>query len=324
MALRDFVIRRVVDGAILFFMAITLNFFLFRIMPGDPTAFFIENPKFSPETRKALIEMFGLNRPLWEQYARYVMNAFTFNFGISFQYLRPVREIIFGPRLINTLALMIPATVLATLLGVFIGTIAAWRRGSKFDASATFMSLLFYSIPVYWLGLLIILVFAYYLGLLPFRGSLTPGAVYTSPLDFLADYLWHMTGPLMTLTLINFGGYLLIMRSNLLDVFSQDYIVAAKAKGLSDRTILFSYGMRNAIIPVVTLTGLNMAFSISGAVLTETVFSWYGMGRLIFEAVNQRDYPILEGVFFLLALLVIIANIVMDIIYAYLDPRIRY
>lgn len=324
MALREFVIKRIIDGVILFFMAITLNFFLFRIMPGDPTAFLIENPKFTSETRAALIKLFGLDKPLWEQYLIYIKNAFTFNFGVSFQFLTPVRDLIFGPRLINTLALMIPATLLATILGVLIGTIAAWRRGSKFDASATFTSLVFYSIPVYWLGLLIILVFAYYLGIIPFRGSITPGIKHVNIFHFIADYLWHLAGPLITLTLINFGGYLLIMRSNLLDVFSQDYIVAAKAKGLKDRTILFSYGMRNAILPVVTLTGLNMAFSISGAVLTETVFSWYGMGRLIFEAVNQRDYPILEGVFFLLALLVIVANIITDIIYAYLDPRIKY
>jgi peptide/nickel transport system permease protein len=243
---------------------------------------------------------------------------------MSFQYLAPVRDIIFSVRLFNTLALMIPATLIATALGVIVGTVAAWRRGSKFDSLSTFVSLVFYSTPIYWIGLLVILVFAYYLGLLPFRGSITPGIVHENFLHYLSDYLWHMTGPLATLTLVNFGGYLLIMRSNLLDVFSQDYIVAAKAKGLKDTTILFSYGMRNAILPIVTLTGLNMAFSISGAVLTETVFSWYGMGRLIYEAVNQRDYPLLEGIFFLLAMLVIVANIITDIIYSYLDPRIKY
>ena len=316
MGLREFVIRRIIDGTILFFMAITLNFILFRIMPGDPTAYFIENPRFTPEAKKALLELFGLDKPLWEQYTRYIVNALTFKFGISFQYLTPVSEIIFSRRLLNTLALMIPATLLATVLGVFIGTLAAWRRGTKIDAFSTFTSLVLYSMPVYWLGLLIILVFAYYLGILPFRGSITAGIVHENIFHFLADYLWHMLGPLTTLTLINLGGYLLIMRSNLLDVFSQDYIEAAKAKGLPERKILISYGMRNAILPVVTLVGLNMAFSISGAVLTETVFSWYGMGRLIYEAVMQRDYPLLEGIFFLLAILVIIANIITDIIYA--------
>ncbi len=324
MGLREFVFKRLIDGAILFFMTVTLNFFLFRVMPGDPTAFLIENPKFTAETRKALLKLFGLDKPLWEQYLIYIKNSFTFNFGISFQYLAPVRDLIFSVRLLNTLALMIPATLLATILGVIVGTVAAWRRGSKFDSTSTFVSLVFYSTPVYWIGLLVMLVFAYYLGILPFRGSITPGIKYENVFQFAADYLWHLTGPLLTLTLVNFGGYLLIMRSNLLDVFSQDYIVAARAKGLSERTILFSYGMRNAILPIVTLTGLNMAFSISGAVLTETVFSWYGMGRLIYEAVNQRDYPLLEGIFFLLALMVIIANIITDIIYAYLDPRIKY
>jgi len=324
MGLREFVIKRLIDGAILFFMTVTLNFFLFRVMPGDPTAFLIENPKFTAETRKALLKLFGLDKPLWEQYLIYIKNSFTFNFGISFQYLAPVRDLIFSVRLLNTLALMIPATLLATILGVIVGTVAAWKRGSKFDSTSTFVSLVFYSTPVYWIGLLVMLVFAYYLGILPFRGSITPGIKYENVLQFAADYLWHLAGPLLTLTLVNFGGYLLIMRSNLLDVFSQDYIVAARAKGLSERTILFSYGMRNAILPIVTLTGLNMAFSISGAVLTETVFSWYGMGRLIYEAVNQRDYPLLEGIFFLLALMVIIANIMTDIIYAYLDPRIKY
>lgn len=324
MGLREFVTRRTVESVILVFFATALNFFIFRLMPGNPFAMFIENPNFKPETKKLLIARFGLDRPLWIQFLVYFRNMFSGYYGISFRYLQPVSNIIFSARLVNTVVLMMSSTMLAVILGVIFGVVSAWRRGSKIDVSALITSLILYSMPVFWLGLLIILVFAYYLGIVPFGGTITRGLHHQNIFHYIVDYLWHLSPPMFTLTLINLGSYLLIVRNTMLDVLTQDYMLTANAIGLDRRTILFSYAMRNAMLPLVTIVALNLAFVMSGAVLTETVFSWYGMGRLIYASVMERDYPVLESTFWFISIMVILANFLADIIYAYLDPRIRY
>ncbi len=324
MSLREYVIRRAIESCILLVLATALNFFIFRMMPGNPIAMYIENPMFSPETKQLLIKRFGLDRPLWEQFLIYFKNMFTGYYGISFRYLKPVSEIIFSVRLVNTVVLMVSSTLLAVLLGIIFGVISAWRRGTKIDVSMLIVGLVLYSMPVFWLGLLILLVFAYYLGVIPFGGTITRGLRHANLLHFIADYVWHLIPPMSTLTLINFGSYLLIVRNTMLDVLTQDYILTARAVGLDSRTILFSYAMRNAMLPLVTIVALNLAFVMSGAVITETVFSWYGMGRLIYSSVMERDYPVLEATFWFISVMVILANFLSDIVYAYLDPRIRY
>jgi len=316
--------RRAVESIILLVLATTLNFFMFRLMPGDPFAMFIENPNFKPETKKMLIARFGLDKPLWEQFLIYFRNMFMGYYGISFRYLQPVSEIIFSVRLVNTVVLMVSSTILSVILGVIFGVISAWRRGSKIDVGSLVTSLVLYSMPVFWLGLIIILVFAYYLGVIPFGGTITRGLRHANIFHYIVDYLWHLAPPMFTLTLINLGSYLLIVRNTMLDVLTQDYMVTARAVGLDKKTILFSYAMRNAMLPLVTIVALNLAFVMSGAVMTETVFSWYGMGRLIYSSVMERDYPVLEATFWFISVMVILANFISDIIYAYLDPRIRY
>jgi len=322
--LREYAIRRAIECVVLLILATTLNFFIFRLMPGNPLAMYIENPMFKAETKQLLIKRFGLDRPLWEQFLIYFKNMFTGYYGISFRYLKPVSELIFGPRLFNTVVLMMSSTLLAVLLGVIFGVVSAWRRGTKVDVSSLVVGLVLYSMPVFWLGLLILLVFAYYFGILPFGGTITRGLHHQNLLHYIADYLWHLLAPMTTLTLINFGSYLLIVRNTMLDVLTQDYMLTAVAIGVDKRTLLFSYAMRNAMLPLVTIVAINLAFVMSGAVITETVFSWYGMGRLIYSSVMERDYPVLEATFWFIAVMVIIANFIADIVYAYLDPRIRY
>jgi peptide/nickel transport system permease protein len=323
--MRDYLIKRGVSALGTLALAIVLNFFIFRIMPGDPTRTVVGDFRVTPEIRQLLVHQFGLDQPLWMQFILYIQNLLMGNLGVSFQYRgTPVTSIIFGRRLFNTFILMSSSIGVALIIGIIIGTIAAWKRESKFDISTVVFSLVTYSMPVFWLGMLIILVFGYYLGAIPIAGTQTVGITYSNVFEYAADYLHHMTGPFVTLTLSFIGYYFLIMRDSILDVFTEDYMLTAKAKGLSDRKILFKHAMRNATLPMVSLIAVEVTYLFGGATMTETVFSWYGIGRLIYEAVVMADFPILQGIFVIMSVVVITANFCADIIYALLDPRIRY
>jgi peptide/nickel transport system permease protein len=323
--MRDYLIKRAVSALVTLGLAIVLNFFLFRIMPGDPTRTVTGDFRITPEVRRALVHQFGLDQPLWVQFVLYLQNLATGNLGVSFQYRgTPVVAIIFGRRLLNTFVLMGSSISVAFIIGIIIGTIVAWKRESKFDVSVVVFSLMTYSMPVFWLGMMIILIFGYYLAAIPIAGTITVGLTYSNWFQYAADYLYHMIGPFVTLTLSFVGFYLIIMRDSILDVFTEDYMLTAKAKGLSDRKILFSHAMRNALLPMVSLIAVEVTYLFGGATMTETVFSWYGIGRLIYEAVVMADYPILQGIFFVMSILVIAANFCADVAYAFLDPRIRY
>lgn len=325
MPMRDYLIKRGVSALGTLALAIVLNFFIFRIMPGDPTRTVVGDFRVTPEIRQLLVHQFGLDQPLWMQFILYIQNLLMGNLGVSFQYRgTPVTSIIFGRRLFNTFILMSSSIGVALIIGIIIGTIAAWKRESKFDISTVVFSLVTYSMPVFWLGMLIILVFGYYLGAIPIAGTQTVGITYSNVFEYAADYLHHMTGPFVTLTLSFIGYYFLIMRDSILDVFTEDYMLTAKAKGLSDRKILFRHAMRNATLPMVSLIAVEVTYLFGGATMTETVFSWYGIGRLIYEAVVMADFPILQGIFVIMSVVVITANFCADIIYALLDPRIRY
>jgi len=323
--MRDYLFKRGLSGLATFGLAIVLNFFLFRIMPGDPARTVVGDARVAPETRKLLIHQFGLDQPLWVQFVLYIKNLFMGNLGISFQYRgTPVASIIFGKRLFNTFILMGSSIAVALIIGIIIGTVCAWKRESKLDISTVVFSLVTYSMPVFWLGMLIILVFGYYLDAIPIAGTQTVGATYSNVFEYATDYLYHMTGPFVTLTLSFVGYYFLIMRDSILDVFTEDYMLTAKAKGLSNRKILFRHALRNATLPMVSLIAVEVTYLFGGATMTETVFSWYGIGRLIYEAVVMADFPILQGIFVVMAIVVIVANFCADIVYAFLDPRIRY
>lgn len=232
-------------------------------------------------------------------------------------------EIILGRKMFNTVILMGSSMFLAFFLGIAVGVVAAWKRGTKIDISSVVLSLATYSMPVFWFGMILLLLLSYYVNIFPIAGTVTPGVIYGNFSEFALDYLHHLIAPMITLAVSFFGGYFLFMRDTILDVFTEDYMLTARAKGLSDRKILFKHAMRNALLPMVSLMGVHITFLISGATMTETVFSWDGLGRLIYDSVRNNDYPVLQGIFLFMAVLVVVASICADITCAYLDPRIK-
>jgi len=324
MGFKKYVGKRTLHGVVTIFLAVTLNFILFRIMPGDPTRAVSGDPRVDTATRLALIAKFGLDRPLFEQYFIYLYNLLTGELGISFvQIGRPVIDIILGRKMINTIILMGSSMFIAFSLGIVAGVFAAWRRGTKIDISFIVFSLATYSMPVFWFGMLLLLFFSYYINIFPIAGTITPGVVHANFFEYAKDYLHHLMAPMITLGVSFFGGYFLFMRDTILDVFTEDYMLTARAKGLSNRMILFKHAMRNALLPMVSLMGVHVTFLISGATMTETVFSWDGLGRLIYDSVRNNDYPVLQGIFLFMAVLVVVASILADIVNAFLDPRIK-
>jgi len=324
MGFKEYVGKRTFHGIVTIILAVTMNFILFRIMPGDPSRAVSGDPRVDTATRLALIAKFGLDRPLLEQFVLYIANLLKGDLGISFvQIGRPVISIILGRKMINTIILMGSSMFIAFTLGIIIGVFAAWRRGTKLDISFIVVSLATYSMPVFWFGMLLLLFFSYYINVFPIAGTITPGIAHPNFFEYAKDYLHHLMAPMITLGVSFFGGYFLFMRDTILDVFTEDYMLTARAKGLSNRKILFKHAMRNALLPMVSLMGVHVTFLISGATMTETVFSWDGLGRLIYDSVRNNDYPVLQGIFLFMAVLVVVASILADIVNAYLDPRIK-
>lgn len=225
-------------------------------------------------------------------------------------------------RLPNTLLLVGTATVLSIVIGMVVGIVVSSRRGSVLDITAITFGFLGNSVPIFWLGLILLLVFGVDLKWFPIRGTTSVPAP-TEPLALVLDIMWHMTLPTFALVIILFGGYALVMRAAMLDVLTEDYIQLARAKGLTERTVLYKHALRNAMLPMVTVIALAFGFLLSGALLTETVFSWYGLGRYIWDAILKQDYPALQGIFFIISVMVVAANLIADLIYGFLDPRIK-
>ena len=314
--------QRVIQTVIIWFAIITLNFIIFRIMPGDPRAALL-GEGLSPALRVQIVERFGLDKPLLEQYWLYLVNLFQGDMGYSFSHgSEPVWKTLFDFRFKNTFILMGSSLVVSIIIGMFFGVLAASRRDSMVDTGSTVVFLVAYAMPVFWIGILILYFFGFELNLIPLFGTISQ--TYENPLLYMLDYLHHMTGPFIVLTLSFIGGFYLIMRDTVLDVFTQDYILAAKAKGLKERTILYGHAMRNAMLPMVSVIAVNVPYLVSGAMMTEYVFSWSGLGLLTYNSVLSADYPVLQAVFLFLATLTLLANFVADILYLYLDPRIRY
>jgi peptide/nickel transport system permease protein len=325
MELRPFITRRLIESAVIFFILLTVLFLLFRLAPGDPVSRMVD-PSLTPEDAAFLINQLGLDQPLWIQYLYYLKNFFSGNFGSSFYYGLPVAQII-ANRLPNTVLLFTTSIILAAMFGVFLGKIAAWRKGERADTWMTIGALVCHTLFLPWLALIIIWIFGYRIGWFPLTGMIS-AEVWTDPTaGFWAkalDVANHMVLPLATLFLIHFGSYLLIMRSSMLDTLREDYILTARAKGLDEKTIRNHHAAPNAALPVVTSIGLSLAFSINGGALTETVFTWPGLGRELVFSVGNNDYPLALACFLLISAVVLMSNLVVDVLYAYLDPRIRY
>jgi len=313
-----------VQYALVLLFAVTLNFALPRMMPGSPLVFLAgEDVGFMTEAQRAqLYSAFGLDRPVWRQYAIYLGNLARGDLGHSFQQGRPVVEIILS-RLRWTVLLVGISLLLATLIGIAWGTAAAWRRGRPLDLASLGGAMLLESTPSFWLAMIFIAVFAAGRGWFPVFGAMTPGAGLSGP-AWIFDVAWHLVLPLTTLTLITIPGMFLIMRYSLLTVLGEQYIATARSKGVAERRIMFRHAMRNALLPVSTVFMLNLGYIVSGATVIETVFSYPGLGRLLFEAVLARDYPVLQGTFFIVTVSVILANIAADLVYPLIDPRVRH
>lgn len=323
---RDYFIKRSLLAITTIFIVIMFNFFLFRIMPANPVDILISpiqgQEKMGPEIKEALMKDLGLDKPLYIQFIIYLQNVLTLNLGYSFVAPRPVATII-AERLANTLVLMISGNILSILMAVSLGVIAAWKRGSKIDLGSLISALTLTSMPMFWVGGIILLIFSVRLDLFPMYGTTKIGFTHPNFLSYLGDYFHHLFLPMITMALVSFGGLFLIMRNSLMDVFSEDYILTAQAIGLSERTIIFKNALKNAMLPLITIIAIRIGFMFSGSILTETVFSWPGLGYTIYQAVEWRDYPVLQGTFLIITILVVISSFVAELIYGYIDPRIR-
>lgn len=302
---------------------LVLNFMLPRMMPGTPLAFLAGEDVglMTQEQRQAVMEQHGLDLPLPQQFGRYVANLVRGDFGYSFQQRRPISDIL-GERLPWTLLLAGANLVLSTIIGVLIGAIAAWKRGGRSDASlmATFVFLA--AMPSFWIGMILVAVFSAQLGWFPVFGAYSTYSGLTG-WDHVVDVARHLVLPLTSLVLISVSSVFFTMRYSMLSVLKQDYISMARAKGVPERLVKYRHAMRNALLPVLTIFMLNLGFIVSGAVVIETVFAYPGIGRLLFQAVMARDYPVLQATFLLITLTVIAANIVADLLYPMFDPRVR-
>lgn len=314
--------RKAGQLAITLFAVVTFNFVLFRVLPGDPLQLIARSGHLSPQALARLRALFGLDRSLPVQYWYYLRNLSHAQFGFSFTYRRPVSSIL-AERMTNTIILLGAATVFIVLLGVGLGVFAAARRGSRADSGTVVTALIFWSLPTFWTGMILVFLLGVWLHAFPISGITTPGAVYSSWWDQTTDVVSHIFLPTVTLALVDIGQFILITRSSLVDVLTEDFILTAKAKGLSRRNVVWRHGVRNALLPVITASALYISLVVGGAIQVETVFSWPGMGRLIYDAVLRRDYPILEACFLIFAITVILANLASDLLYQVLDPRVR-
>lgn len=326
----DYILRRVGQAALTIVVAVVLNFFLFRVLPGDPAKAGIRDPRLTVAAQEALRVRFGLDKPLLintagnpfdSQFFRYLGNLIQGDLGISYNFNRPVTELL-AERLGNTVLLVGVGQLLAIVVGILLGLAAAWRRGTGLDVSILLVGLFTWALPTFFLGIILLIIGSTYLGL-PVSGIRTPGASYGSWVEEWIDVARHLALPTLTLTIILIGEFMLIMRSSLLDVLSEDYILTARAKGLRAGAILRAHAMRNALLPVITLIALTLGFTVGGSILIESVFSWPGLGQAVFQAVDRRDYPVLQGVFLLLTISVVLANMAADLLYGALDPRVR-
>ncbi len=300
-----------------------LNFLLFRLMPGSPERVLLRNPHLTEETVAAARERWGLDKSLPEQLVAYIGATATGDLGYSFLYRGlPVSEVI-ATRFWPTVILIGLAEVVAIFAGLLLGAYAGWRRGSAVDRIGNGLGLIFYSMPYFVIGLPLIIIFATNLGWFPTSGMLTPGMTYTSFLDQLLDFVSHLILPLTTIALGLIGGYSILMRSSVIETRTEDYVTTARAKGLSDGYVLRNHAFPNALLPTVTVIAINLGYVVAGALTAEIIFNWPGLGTLTYEALVARDYPVLQGVFLVLSVSVVLANLGADMVYGYLDPRVR-
>ncbi len=304
-------------------VAVTLNFLLPRLMPGNPLALIagVDVGLLSPEDRAEIVARVGLDAPLWKQYLRYWGDILTGDFGYSFRSKRPIVDMILD-RLPWTLLITGLSLVVSSIVGVVLGALSAWRRGTKGDLSLLSGMISIESLPSFWLGMMLISIFAVQWRLLPSYGAVTPAADLEG-WAYALDIVSHAALPVVTLSILATPGVYMTMRYAMLETLGEDYIRTARAKGVGERRVLFGHVARNTIAPVVTVLAIRLGFAFGGTVIIETVFSYPGLGRLVFEAVSGRDYPVMQAAFLVFTGAVLIANLAADLLYPLIDPRTR-
>ncbi len=329
MGLKTYLAKRFAYMGVLIFFVLTLNFIIFELIPGESSV--IENligsgKNFDQKQIDALKDLYGINQPIQVRYVKYIYNMFTLKFGDSIRTQNHVLTdmVIFLP---NTLILLGVSTVLSIVLGIALGIASAHKRGGAVDTTSVVASLTTYSLPTFWMGLLFLAIFALQLGWLPYGGSGPIDWAINPPKDLLViitTRVKYALLPVTVLTLFQYGFYVLLTRATMLEALTEDYIVTARAKGLPERKVLTKHAFRNASLPIVTSVALAFAGIIGGAIITETVFRWPGLGLWTFLSIEDKDIPVLQAIFYVTALAVILANFVADIIYGMIDPRIKY
>ena len=312
--MRTYVLRRVVQGVAVLFVVSVVVFTIIHAAPGGPEL--LNHPDMDPAVAREMRQLLGLDDPLVVQYSRWVRNALAGHFGKSYQHSLPTTQLL-ADRIPNTLLLSGTALVVAVVLAVPLGTISAVYRYSWLDYLATIVAFAGVSIPVFWLAILMIIVLSVQLGWLPSAGMVTVGAPFA-----LGDLLRHLVMPGLVLATFPLAQLTRYVRSSMVDVLAQDYIRTARAKGLAEVSLLGRHALRNALIPMVTVLGVLTPRLLGGAVITETIFAWPGLGRLAVDAAITRDYPVIMGVTLLVSALVIVSNLVTDLLYGVIDPRI--
>ncbi len=313
---------RLGQSVLLVWLVLTITFFLLHLAPGDPMARY-DDPEMAPETVEMMRRQFGLDRSIPEQYVRWISNFCVGDFGLSLRYNRPVSELL-ARAVPNTLRLTIAALTVYIVLGVALGITSAARKDSLFDRSGTLAALVVYSIPSFWLALMLIMLFSLKLGWLPSSHMQSIDAASLGAFALFRDRAAHLVLPAFVLGVASAAGMARYMRGSMLDELRRDYVRTARAKGLSEGSVLMKHAFRNAAIPIVTIVGLSFPFLLGGSVITERIFSWPGMGSLMVESIFTRDYPVVLAINFIVSVMVILGNLLADLGYALLDPRIAW
>lgn len=318
-----YLFKRLIQSTVVMFGITIIVFLIIHLAPGDPVeAMLALDPNASQEDIELKKEVLGLNQPIHIQYLKYMQGVFKGDFGTSIQYERPVTDLI-SERMWNTFGITFTALSISILIAVPIGVISATKQYSKFDYSTTTFAFFGVSIPSFFFGLLLMKVFSVNLGILPSSGMQTAGNNFTG-IEKIIDYLIHGIMPITVLALINVARFTRFTRSSMLEVIKQDYIRTARAKGLKRKVVIYKHALRNAMIPVITVIGASIAYLFSGALIVETVFSWPGLGRMIYSSTMSRDYYIMMGINIFIAFLVILGNLLADLLYSLVDPRIKF
>ncbi len=315
-----YVIKRILKAIPMLFAVSIIIFGLLQAMPGDPLDMYLENPSATPEAIQAIKESYGLDKPVYIQYWNWLKGILTGDWGRSYMSRRPVLELI-GEKLRPTLELSGTAFLLALVIAIPLGVTGAIKKGKPFDNATSTMTFLGISMPAFWFGMILQLVFSTTLHWLP---SATRSSATGAGAGSFVDVLLHLIMPSIVLSLIYIASWARYTRSNFIEVMNQDYIRTARAKGLKEKRVLFVHALRNSLISLVTVVMLDIPAIFSGAVITETVFAWPGMGYFFNDSLSKQDFPVLMGILMINAVLVIVSNLIADILYAILDPRIKY